>query len=143
MENCFLLLDTKTHGKVNEKDLAYIKSALLLRRQRRAISQRLSIPRDADFVLLEQSVTGRKRGFEWDSKHAIHRRRDPDAIVGTRNFRLGASFDSRRATRRVGGIIGRVARRPWRRRDFVFPEGETVLQAGEGADTFTFSSTAR
>ena len=58
VENCFLLLDTKTHGKVNEKDLAYIKSALLLRRQRRAISQRLSIPRDADFVPLEQTLPG-------------------------------------------------------------------------------------
>ena len=62
VENCFLLLDMKTHGKVSETDLAYIKSVLLLRRHRRAISQRFSIPRDADFVPTEQTLPGVSEG---------------------------------------------------------------------------------
>ena len=134
VENCFLLLDTKTHGKVNDKDLAYIKSALLLRRQRRAISQRLSIPRDADFVPLEQTLPGGNEDLS-----GIQNTQFIDAATPMQSWELeifASALRSIPAVRHAGlaGLLveslGAAATR------LVFPEGETVLQAGEGADTF-------
>ena len=134
VENCFLLLDMKTHGKVNEKDLAYIKSALLLRRQRRAISQRLSIPRDADFVPLEQTLPGGSEELSGSQNTQFI-----DAVTPMQTWELeifASALRSIPAVRHAGlaGLLveslGAAATR------LVFPEGETVLQAGEGADTF-------
>ena len=123
---------TRRHGKVNEKDLAYIKSALLLRRQRRAISQRLSIL-DADFVPPSKRTGGN------EDLSGIQNTQFIDAATPMQSWELKI-FAS--ALRSIPPCDTPGWRDYWSSPPapvgdgFVFPEGETVLQACEGADTF-------
>lgn len=134
VENCFLLLDMKTHGKVSETDLAYIKSVLLLRRHRRAISQRFSIPRDADFVPTEQTLPGVSEGAS-----GIQNTQYIDLVTPPQSWELdifASALRSIPAVRHAGlaGLLVEALSKAATR--LVFPEGATVIQAGEGADTF-------
>jgi len=131
VENCFLLLDMKTNGKVSEKDLTEIKAVMMSRRHRRAISQRMSIPRDADFVPTEQELPGR------DDLSGNTRYIDKATPAQSWEIEMfSAALRSIPAVRHAGlaGLLVEALSRAATR--LVFPQGVTVMQVGEGADTF-------
>ena len=131
VENCFLLLDMRTNGKVSEKDLAEIKAVMMSRRHRRAISQRMSIPRDADFVPTEQELPG--AGDLSGNTQYI------DQTTPAQSWEIemfSAALRTIPAVRHAGlaGLLVEALSRSTTR--LVFPAGVTVMQVGEGADTF-------
>jgi len=131
VENCFLLLDMRTNGKVSEKDLAEIKAVMMSRRHRRAISQRMSIPRDADFVPTEQELPG--AGDLSGNTQYI------DQTTPAQSWEIemfSAALRTIPAVRHAGlaGLLVEALSRSTTR--LVFPAGITVMQVGEGADTF-------
>ena len=134
VENCFLLLDMSTHGKVSDQDLSYIKSVLLARRHRRAISQRLSIPRNADFIPTEQALPGiREDSMGSQNTQYI------DLVTPVQSWEIDIFASALRmipAVRHAGlaGLLVEALSKAATR--LVFPEGVTILQQGEGADTF-------
>lgn len=132
VENCFLLLDMATHGKVKEADLSFIKATLLSRRARRAISQRISIPRDADFVPTEQSLPGggeeANANTQYIDKHTPPQSWELDIFASALR-----SIPAVRHAGLAGLLVEALSKAATR---LVFPEGTTVMQAGEGADTF-------
>ena len=131
VENCFLLLDMRTNSKVSEKDLAEIKAVMMSRRHRRAISQRMSIPRDADFVPTEQDLPG--AGDLSGNTQYI------DQATPAQSWEIemfSAALRTIPAVRHAGlaGLLVEALSRSTTR--LVFPPGVTVMQVGEGADTF-------
>ncbi|OUS49420.1 camp-dependent protein kinase catalytic subunit [Ostreococcus tauri] len=134
VENCFLLLDMEHHGKVADKDVAYIKSVLLLRRHRRAISQRMSINRHADFIPTEQALPG-VREDQSGSQNTQYI--DFDTPVQSWEIEIFASalrvIPAVRHAGLAGLLVEALSNAATR---LVFPAGVTILQQGEGADTF-------